>query len=245
MGMPMQRKEPTHRRDEIAEALRARIGAGEFPVGALIPSGRELAEEYTCAPMTAQAALRILAGDGVITIRPRQGAVVAQADRSIAGPAERMHRSRLGGLFRAGERQELRRAYLTQGHPDARSAFGVFDDAELGAREYVVYDATGRVVTSATSFVHPDAWAAVAELREPQPIPDGIIGAIRRGLGRETVAVPTRRQAAEATEEEAAVLEVPDGSPVLVEITECRTVSGETVEWNISVHPAGYWVGGA
>lgn len=245
MGMPMQRKEPTHRRDEIAEALRARIGAGEFPVGALLPAGRDLAEEYECAPMTAHSALRILAADGVITIRPRQGSVVAQADRSIAGPAERMRRSARGeGLFRAGEQQTILRAHLTEGHPDARSAFGLADGEELGAREYTVTNAAGRVVTYATSFVDPLVWEEVAELREAAPIPDGIIGAIRRSpLSRDAVDVPTRRSASAATEEEAAALGVAPDSPVLIEITECLDEDGAVLEWNISVHPERYWVG--
>jgi DNA-binding GntR family transcriptional regulator len=238
--MPQRKPFP---RDTVADDLRDRIGRGEFGSGALLPTLRELAAEYHCAENTARDALRILASRGLITIRPRQGSVVAQADRSIAGPAERLHRSALGGLFRDGEEQQVLRCYLTEGHPDARTALGVFDDDELGAREYLVRDAANVVVTYATSFVHPDAWAAVAELREQRPIPDGIIGAIRRVLGRETVGAPTRRQAAEATEEEATALGVRDGSPVLVEITECQLADGTVVEWNISVHPAGYWIG--
>jgi GntR family transcriptional regulator len=232
-------------RDTVAADLRDRISRGEYVHGTLLPTIRELAEHYHCAPRTAQEALRILATQGLVTIRPRQGTVVAMAENSIAGPRERMNRSRAGGLFRDGETQEIRRCYLTHGHPDARAAFDVYEDEELGARDYLVRDAFGRVVTVATSFVHLSVWSAVAEIREPRPIPDGIIGAIRRTLGRETVAVPTRRQAGPATEEEAAALGVPDGAPVLVEITECQELDGTVVEWNISVHPADYWVGGA
>lgn len=243
MGMPLSRKEPVHRRDEIAEALRARIGLGEFVIGALLPSGRELAEEYACAPMTAQAALRILAADGVITIRPRQGSIVATAERSIAGPGERMRRSHAGGLFRDGEQQEILRCYLTQGHPDARSAYGLFEDEELGAREYLVRDSTGRVVTYATSYLHPEVWALVDELRQPLPIPDGNIGAIRRVLGRVTVSVPTRRKADFATEQESELLGIGDDEPVLVEVTECQDGDGLVLEFNVSVHPPGYWIG--
>jgi GntR family transcriptional regulator len=240
---PKQRTEPTHRRDEIAEALRGRIGIGEFAPGAEVPSGRELAAQYDCAPMTANAALHILAEDGVITIRPGRGSIVARAVPSIAGPAERMNRSRSGTLFREGDVQEILRCHLTRGHPDARAALRVFDDEELGARDYLVRNAAGAVVTRATSYVHPDVWTAVAEIRGPAPIRDGIIGAIRRVLGREAVDTPTRRKAAHATDEEAAVFGVPEGSPVLVEVTECQLRDGTVVEWNVSVHPEGYWVG--
>jgi DNA-binding GntR family transcriptional regulator len=251
MGMPISRREPTepaeapNRRDEIAEALRARIGAGEFVPGAEVPSGREIAREYNCAPMTAHAALRILADDGVITIRPGRGSTVAQAEKSIAGPAERLARSRDGGLFREGEQQQILRARLDVGHLEARAALGVDGDEPLGAREYLVRNAAGTVITYATSFVHPDVWAAVAELRERRPIPDGIIGAVRRTLGRATVATPTRRKASYASESEAEALGIAVDAPVLVEITVCLDAQGRVVEWNVSAHPEGYWVGGA
>lgn len=241
---PKQRQEPTHRRDEIAAALRARIGLAEFAVGAEVPSSRELAVEYECAPMTALAALQILAEDGVITIRPGRGSIVARAAQSIAGPTERLRNSRTGSLFRPGEQQEITAVYLTQGHPGARVAFGVFDDEELGARDYVVRNAVGKVVTIATSFVHPDTWNAVAEIREPRPIPDGIIGAVDRVLGRRTVEpLRIRVEANAATEEEAEVFGVVPDSPVLVEIVECHDGGGRVVEWNVSVHPARYSIG--
>ena len=242
---PQQRKEPTYKRDEVAEALRTRIGRGDFAVGAEVPSSRELAAEYGCAPMTASAALRILADKGVITIRPGRGSIVAKVDRSIAGPAERVLRSRDGHLFPPGEEQEILSARLDVGHLEARAALDVEAGELLGAREYLVRNQTGTVVTYATSFVHPDVWAAIAELREARPIPDGIIGAVGRVLKRPTVAAPPRRKAGYASDEEAAMLGVAADAPVLVEITVCVDGDGRAVEWNISVHPEGYWVGGA
>jgi len=241
---PKQRQEPERRRDEIAAKLLARIGKGEFAVGAEVPSSRELATAYECAPMTALAALQILSDAGVITIRPGRGSIVAQAAQSIAGPTERLHNSRTGSLFRPGETQEILRAQLDVGHLEARAALGVDVGESLGAREYVVRNAAGTVVTYATSFVHPDVWAAVAELREPRPIPDGIIGAVDRVLARRTVEPLRRRvEAAPATEEEAALLGVVPDSPVLVEIVECHDEAGRVVEWNISVHPSRYRIG--
>lgn len=244
MGMPQQRKESTHRRDEIAEALRERIAHREFVPGALVPSSRELAQQYGCAPMTAQAALRILADEGTITTRYRQGSIVTLANRSVAGPFERMRRSAAGGLLRSGETAEILAARLAVGeNPDAAAEFGVGEDVALGMREYVLRDADGTVTTYGRSYIHPDVWARVPELREAAPIADGIIGAVRRVLGIETVAVPTPRKAEAATEEEAAVLGVDPDSPVLVEVTACRQADGTAVEFAVYVHPRGYWVG--
>ncbi len=243
---PKQRQEPARRRDEIAEALRIRIGRGDYAVGAEVPSSRELAVEYNCAPGTAHAALNILAEKGVITIRPGRGSVVAQVGHSIAGSAERVRRSRAGGLFGPGEVQEILRARLDVGHLEARAALGVETGELLGAREYLVRDQAGTIVTYAISFVHPDVWAAVAELRTARAIPDGIIGAVRRVLARDAVLPPpSRSKASWATDEEAAMLGIAADAPVLVEVTVCVDGDGRAIEWNMSTHPADYWVGGA
>lgn len=243
MGMPMQRKEPTHRRDEIAEDLRNRIGRGEFATGALIPPVRELAEQYACAGGTAQAALGILATEGLITIRPRQGSIVALAASSIAGPDERLRRSsREGGLLRAGESAEILAAAAVDAPPDPAGAFGV-TDGTVGLREYLVRNARGTVVTYGRSYFPREVWDLVAELRAAEPIRDGAVGAISRVLGRATHAVPTWRMAEFATEDEARALGVGEDEPVLVEVTECRLADGTVVEYAVQVHPRGYRVG--
>jgi GntR family transcriptional regulator len=250
--MMKQRQEPEPsqppvppRQAAVADVLRGRIDRGEYTPGMRLPSVRELAAEQGCSATDSHAAMRILAGEGLINIRDRRDAVVAPADRSIAGPNERMNRSRGGGLYRAGERQRiLRPPYLAEGPREARVALGAAEGDLLGAREYVVYDASGRVVTCAVSYVPPDVWGQVDQVREDGPIPDGIIGAVRRAMGLETVFVLRDIEAACATEEEAALLGVPVGSPVLVEFAQCQLDDGTVVEWNRSAHPAGYKITG-
>ena len=242
--MIKQRLEPERRRDEVAAALRTRITAGEWAPGALMPSVRELAAEYHCSPTDSQAALRILRDEGLVIIIERRGTIVAWPQQSIAGPGERMERSANGGgLFRPAETVELLRAEVVEDAPvGALSAFGLPEDAPLGLREYVVR-ADSKIVTYGSSYVHPDVWHQVPELHALEPIPDGIIGAIRRATGRQVAAVPTQRKADHATDEEAARLGVAQDAPVLVEVTECVADDGVVVEWNLSVHPRGYWVG--
>lgn len=247
MGMPKQRKEPpnpTHRRDEIAEALRTRIARGEFVPGALVPSTRELADEYGCATMTAQAALRILADEGTITTRPRQGSIVAVREPSVSGPLERLHRSVRGAaLFRPGEIPHVLSARLETGHPEALRAFGLERDAVIGMREYVVRDQSGRALTYGTSWFPPEVWDSVAQLREPAPIPDGAIGAIRRTLALELSVPRPWYSADEAREVEAAHLGIAEGAPVLLEVTQVLGPDGTVLEYAIWVHRARMWVG--
>lgn len=239
--MIQQRKTP---RLFVADQLRLRIITGEFAPGALLPSVREISADYRVANNTAHEALRILQTEGLIVLRPRRGALVAWPQKSVSGPAERLERSIKGaGLFRPTEIAEMLRVKLvTEAPPDALEAFGVGETAQLGLREYLVRSGPA-VVTYGASYIHPEIWAQVDELRASEPIADGIVGAVKRVLGRTTTAVPPRRKADHATAEEAAMLSIAEDAPVLVEVTECLDEHGDLVEWNLSIHPRDYWVG--
>jgi DNA-binding GntR family transcriptional regulator len=61
---------------QIAEALRAQIAAGEFPVGAQLPSIGELREEYDAAKGTVDEALAVLRELGLVETRHGAGSFV-------------------------------------------------------------------------------------------------------------------------------------------------------------------------
>ena len=61
---------------QLADALRAQIAGGAFPPGSKIPSYRQLRDSHHVALNTAQAAIRMLAADGLVEIRPARGAYV-------------------------------------------------------------------------------------------------------------------------------------------------------------------------
>jgi DNA-binding transcriptional regulator YhcF (GntR family) len=67
--------EPT--RHLVANALRADItGATKYPPGTRLPSYRDLAAEHGVAPNTVMAAVRMLAAEGLVTVRASSGAYV-------------------------------------------------------------------------------------------------------------------------------------------------------------------------
>jgi DNA-binding FadR family transcriptional regulator len=74
-----------HASRRLAEAIRSGIAAGAYPPGARLPSYRQLRDEHHVALNTAQAAIRLLAADGLVEIRPAAGAFV----RGDAGPGQR------------------------------------------------------------------------------------------------------------------------------------------------------------
>jgi len=60
----------------LADALRTEIISGACPPGSRIPSYRQLRDAHGVALNTAQAAIRMLATEGLVEIRPARGAYV-------------------------------------------------------------------------------------------------------------------------------------------------------------------------
>ncbi|OCG74225.1 GntR family transcriptional regulator [Microbacterium sediminis] len=67
---------PTPRYREIAERIGARIAAGEFPVGSLLPGEHALAREHGAARGTIRNALAQLGRRGIVAPRPGAGWIV-------------------------------------------------------------------------------------------------------------------------------------------------------------------------
>jgi len=64
--------------EEVKTSLRERIAAGGWQPGVRLPSERELVQQFGCARMTVQRALRELEDEGLIERRQGSGSYVAQ-----------------------------------------------------------------------------------------------------------------------------------------------------------------------
>ncbi|MGE5953134.1 MAG: GntR family transcriptional regulator [Qipengyuania vulgaris] len=67
----------TNTHHSIREAIRKRIVAGEWQLGALIPGEVEFAEEYACSRTTVNRALQALAEEGIVERKRRGGTRVS------------------------------------------------------------------------------------------------------------------------------------------------------------------------
>ncbi len=66
-------------RDEVLRELRRRIVDGDYPPGERLTEDR-LAADFGVSRNPVREALRIVQGDGLVTLQPRRGAVVASPD---------------------------------------------------------------------------------------------------------------------------------------------------------------------
>ncbi len=90
---------------QLADALRAEIERGAYPPGTKIPSYRQLRDAHHVALNTAQAAIRMLAAEGLVEIEPARGAYVRESPDSRS-PTMRAELADLQAVLRRS-RQDL------------------------------------------------------------------------------------------------------------------------------------------
>lgn len=73
---------------QVADDLRAKIDHGDLTPGQRIPSGRDLSKTYGVALLTAQRAVEMLKGEGLLVSHPPRGVFVA-----VPGDAKPVDRS--------------------------------------------------------------------------------------------------------------------------------------------------------
>lgn len=185
--------------EEIAESLRSRIAAGEFAPGDTLPSGRDLAEQWSVARATVVKAMDVLRGDGVVEARQGTGFIVTET------PIGRPTGGRRAGLPRVTGGMP----FLRVGEPDwlvppaqiaslLRLAAGV----EALRRVRVMLLADGSPYSHVQAWFPPDVTEPSPRLTQVAPIAEGTTRYVRRQTGRfpvEGVDVTTVRL---ATEEE-------------------------------------------
>lgn len=210
----------------IAESLRERIAAGEFPAGRLLPSESELSAAHDASRVTVRKALDALRDEGLVDSRQGFGWFVAadplrqtlgrlstiEAQLSASGlTAERKvvdfsfvaANRRVARVLGAGQVLQVTRVNLADGEPFARVT--VWVPADLAGE-------LSRSTVERTSFY------------DSLPV----------DLGGATQTI----SAAAVSPEDAELLQVPVGSPVLRAERVTRDVHGRAVLFSEFVFPA-------
>ncbi len=139
---------------QVGDALRARIEAGAYPVGAYLPPEIELCEEFGISRHTAREALRRLTEAGYIQRRQGSGSQVV-SDHAPAAYVHQMHS--LGELFQYAADTEFRIGSVSLRRPD--EAFAEDLGVEAG-QDWLVTEGlrrepeTGRPICFSHVFVH-------------------------------------------------------------------------------------------
>jgi GntR family transcriptional regulator len=156
---------------QIADAIRARIAAGELAPGDAIPTIEELAQQWRCSAGSARSALAVLRGEGLITAGRGKAATVRQPPQRIKLPYTYGQQQKDAVLLPEAERSKAGAIELTAGisiedtesthqysviaaGPDLAEEFSVPPDTELLCREYEMTDPkTGYRLSLSTSYI--------------------------------------------------------------------------------------------
>ncbi|MER7919416.1 MULTISPECIES: GntR family transcriptional regulator [unclassified Streptomyces] len=221
--------------EEIAESLRARIAAGEFGPGATIPSGRDLAEQWSVSRATAIKAVDVLRNDGVVIARQGTGFVVTETP--VARPA--------GGRRAGSARVTGGMPFLRVGTPSweepptqVADALRTAQGALALRRARILQLPDGAPHSYAEAWFPPEIAEASPRLAETAPIAEGTTRYVRRQTGRfpvEGVDVTTVRTVSEVESEH---LRVPMGTAVAVVLHTAHDQDGRPLVCEMGVTPS-------
>jgi GntR family transcriptional regulator len=198
--------------ERLVRALRSRIEDGTYQPGALLPSQHDLVREFGVSRPTVIEALRILRQEGWIETQAARGSFVrgrvpltsATPDQPGQHLLERAESDASAELLQAGIVVAPARVTNLLDLPAGSKAF---------LRQYVLKDADEP--SELVSAWFPLDLASGTELASPEPLPDGIRRHLQQRKGVRLDHAVERIVARAASADEASILGIPAGSPVL------------------------------
>ncbi|QFR00028.1 GntR family transcriptional regulator [Streptomyces phaeolivaceus] len=204
---------PQLKYEQIAEDLRTRIANGEFDPGDLLPSGRDLAEQWGVSRATVVKAYDVLRNDGLVSARQGAGFVVAETP--VARPA--------GGRRADSTRVTGGAPYRRVGVPDrtvppphVAAALELESGEEALRRIRLVLLDDGSPHTLVTAWFPAAIADAAPRLALKGPIAEGTTHYVRRETGRIPVEGTDTTTVRLADSDEARLLEVEQPAAVAV-----------------------------
>ncbi|MGW2416916.1 GntR family transcriptional regulator [Streptomyces tubercidicus] len=204
-GHPRADNRPPYAR--IAGNLRDLIITGKLSPGDLLPSIKELAEQWGVSTATADRAMKLLRGEGLVRGIPGVGTEVVGRPVSISSGSERHDRSgRTQSSWDAGEKSSGHTGGMAPAPEDVATVLGISPGDDVIRRSRVYRDGHG-IVAHSTSWI-PSEFARVL----PQLVRNE---RLKGGLSLDLIAQATGRQCVERVDEEAARIATADDLKLL------------------------------
>ncbi len=214
------------RYQEIAEDLRRRVGAGEFDASRLLPSESELSESYSASRVTIRRSLEVLRSEGLVESRQGYGWLVAGEPLSQNLSRLETIEAQLVGAGIVSERRILQFEYGT-------ASAAVAD--VLGCRSVLTVrrlNLADNVPFGLVTVWCPERLAAPLSKSSLEE------SSFLEQLGVEVLGATQTISAGLVAGEDARLLEVPDGSPVLIAERVTRGTGREPILMSEHIIPA-------
>jgi GntR family transcriptional regulator len=238
---------PRARYQQVADDLRDAIKRGEFVPGAMLPSQPELARRYGLNQTSINRAIAVLRAEGYVRVEHGRGAFVQEVPTvKRVRRIDRDYRNRPAGsayaeqMEQSGLRPRTKLADVSIVTPPAEIAEALMltETGQAVMRHRLMY-ADDVVVQVATSYIPLDI-ASGTDIAYPDTGPSGIYARLDgRGHGpvRFTEDIEVRRP----TEDEALILRIPEGQPVLEVLRTAYAADDRPVEACANVLAAYQW----
>ncbi|MBQ1122660.1 GntR family transcriptional regulator [Streptomyces sp. B15] len=171
---------PQLKYEQIADHLRARITEGEFGPGDLLPSGRDLCEQWGVSRATVVKAMDVLRNDGVVVARQGSGFTVVETP--VARPAGRRG---VGPRVSGGRPFKRLGTPCKEVPPDRiRDALHLGPETCALRRDRMVLLDEGEPYTLVSAWFPADIADACPRLAQEGPIAEGTTRYVTRETGR-------------------------------------------------------------
>ncbi|WP_175407394.1 GntR family transcriptional regulator [Streptomyces sp. TRM64462] len=222
----------------IAEDLRRRIADGEVAPGGILPSSRDLCEQWGVSRATAIKAMDILRADGLVT--PHQGRGFTVVEIPVARPAG----GRRAGTSRASGGRPFRRL----GTPEmlvppshVADALALPPGSVALHRARLVQAEDGAPMSFVVAWFPPDIAEQCPRLSASGPIAEGTTHYVRRQTGRSPARGTDVTTVRLATRTEAEHLGVKRPTAVAVVLHTAYDQDGRPLVCEEGVTPSGLW----
>lgn len=221
----------------IADALRAEIDAGDLPPGSKVPSENELMSTYGVEQPTARRALEVLKNEGLIIARRGAGTFVREFRLYRRRSPARLAESGWGAgrsIWQSDDATRLTSIdsieVTIETAPDhVASVLGLQDNAKtlVRRRRYLVDDVP---IQFATSY-YAEHLVKGTRVEAADTGPGGVYARLAE-LGHKPVNFREELRARMPRESETKLLDLAQGTPVVVVVRTAYTAEGQAIEVN-------------
>lgn len=228
---------------QVATHIRDQITSGALKDGELVPSTRQIAQDWGVSMATAARALSTLRAEGLVRGVPGVGTVV-QAASSLHRAAHDLSVSikRTGKIYPPGYYAKIRSAELVPAPERVAEALGIEPGAPAIRRQRTQYTADDVAWSTSVSWFAGDLASKAPQLLVAERIQEGTPGYIAAQTGRETEVTYVQHAAGDASAEDAAELGVAEGASVLLSRNRYVDANGDVIEYGESTSLPGQWV---
>ncbi|MEU6895843.1 GntR family transcriptional regulator [Streptomyces sp. NPDC046557] len=228
---------PPLKYEQIAESLRSRITEGEFGPGDILPSSRDLCEQWAVSRATAIKAMEVLRSDGLVV--PYQGRGFAVTEAPVARPA--------GGRG-SGTTRAQGGPYRRLGAPDmlvppshVADALGLAPGRQALHRARLGLTHDGQPHSLVVAWFPPEVAELCPRLHQNGPIAEGTTHYVRRATGWLSVRGVDTTSVRLATRAEAELFQVKRPCAVAVVLHTAYDDRGKALVCEEGVTPEGLW----